>query len=323
MGWPPAPITVVAITSSESRGNGTERLVGGPTGRVEPGQLGPLLDGQAVGAGADPVDVDRGIRVPSSVLGPSEQDRGGAIAHRATIVEPEGFGDAYRAEDRLPRDLLLEVGVRVQRPVRMVLDRDLGEGLGTHPVLRQVPVGQETVDAGEREPRGSLPFGVARDPQPVAAPGAGHVGHLLEPGHEHEVDGAGLERADARAHRKSARRARVLDPRRGDPHDPRRLRQDRGDVPDLPAPEADRREEELLDLPSIDPSVDARERPVDRRPEEFAGAGIQDAELGVAGPHHRRSVPQLSRPANRLNGRGSGGFKEGGETSWRRILRSS
>src|SRR6185369_16458684 len=62
-------------------------------------------------------------------IGAADDRRRGAVGRRAAVEEPEGPRDDRRLQDLLGRDLALEMRLRVQRAVFVVLHRDLRERL--------------------------------------------------------------------------------------------------------------------------------------------------------------------------------------------------
>ncbi len=158
----------------------------------------------------------------------------------------------------------------------------------------------ESVDAGERQPRQPLPLGVPRDPQPIPTPGVGDVRHFLDARDEHQLGVASLDGADPGAEGVPAGRAGVLHARRGDTDSRGLLQEHRRRVADLPSTETERRQERLAEGPALDPLVDAREGSIDGAPEQGPRAVLQRAEPGVTGADNRRSMRHFVPPANRL-----------------------
>jgi hypothetical protein len=156
-----------------------------------------------------------------------EHERRAAIGERAAIEELERISDVSRLEHLLDRDRLLELGLRVQGAVAVVLDGHRGHLRLGRAVLLHVRPRDQGEHAGEGEAQRLLPDGVGGVGKILGRFGRRDVQHPLGPAHQDDVRHAGSNLHDGVTEGGVRARARGLEAgrrHRRDAQDGRRLR---------------------------------------------------------------------------------------------------
>jgi hypothetical protein len=110
--------------------------------------------------------------------------------------------------------MLLEVGKRIARGVRVVLDRHLGDLPGAHAVSGHQHPGDEARQRRHGGPIGAL-VGIDGPADDLGHAGGRQVRHLLAAHHQHGAPQAGRDLGEPRVEGGSARRRGRLDTQRG------------------------------------------------------------------------------------------------------------
>src|SRR5216684_3592382 len=130
-------------------------------------------------------DPDRPPVLAGDLLG-CQHDGRAPVGERAAVVELEGIGHVGALEHGFERDLLLELGLRIERAVAVVLDRHVGHLLLGGSVLVHVGARDQGEDAGEGEARGLLERGVRAVGEELGRGLGRHVEHpLCAPDQDH------------------------------------------------------------------------------------------------------------------------------------------
>src|SRR6266542_4603974 len=131
----------------------------GPLGRGHAGEVALLVHEHGVRGRLAAEHPDGAWPLAADLLG-GQDDGGAAIGEGAAVEELERVGDVGALEDRVERDLLLELRLGIEDAVAVVLHGHVGHLLLGRPVLVHVGAGDQGEDAGKRQPDGLLEGGV-------------------------------------------------------------------------------------------------------------------------------------------------------------------
>ena len=169
----------------------------------------------------NPDDEDGLVGQVTGALGRGEQQGRRTVCLRAAVEKPQRVAHRRRGEHLVDGYLALEVGVRVEAPVVVVLHRYRSEHLGSGPELVHVPGGEGREQDG---------CGLAAVVQRVAGCRTRQqalcgrlVAHLLDADHEDHLVDTGSDDHRPDAERVGSRRARILHPGERDAGSPTAL----------------------------------------------------------------------------------------------------
>src|SRR2546427_6388760 len=179
--------------------------------RVHHRQVAPIVQRQEIARLSGAGDSDRGVGELAGLLHLAQDHGRGAIGKGRAVEHPERLGDPRGMQHRVERDLLLELGLRIQRAVLVILHRDSGHLFPGRVVLVHVTAGHHRVQAGQRRAEHGLPFLVRGGRQDLRGLDLADVRHLLRAADDHDVVHPGRNR-EARLHeRDGAARAATFD----------------------------------------------------------------------------------------------------------------
>src|SRR2546422_890611 len=281
-----------------------ERALARDDGRVHHREVAPIVQREEIARLTGAGDPDGGVCELAGLLHLAEDHGGGAIGQGRAVEQPERLRDPRGVQHRLEGDLLLELGLRIQRAVLVILHRDGGHLLPGRVVLVHVTPGHHRVKACERRAEHSLPLLVRGGRQDLRGLDLADVRHLLRATDDHDVVHPGRDREARLQKRDRPARAAAFDPDRREVH----VRQagvigDEGGhvllVDELPrghVPDVDRIDvlgPELRILDRLQPGLDA-EVP-ERTVPEFSELRLADADHGDV--PHRSGLPHQDLPA--------------------------
>ena len=223
-----------------------------------------------------------------------EDHRGAAVGERAAVVELERIGHVSGFENLLDGDLLLELRLRVQRAVPVVLDGHRGHlGLGG-PVLLHVRAGDQRENPGKGQAEGLFPDRVGGVREVLGRLGRGDVQHTLGAADQDDVRDPCGDLHDAVTERGVRAGAGGLEPGgrdRGNPQDRGGLRSGVELVLGLPA-------DDVAVVQGLDGAcrdVGVRQRLARRLGEELGRGAVVQPELRDSNPDHRN--PAHEKPS--------------------------
>src|SRR3989441_12113317 len=281
-----------------------ERPLARDDGRVHHREIAPIVQRQEVARLAGAGDANRRVRELAGLLHLTQDDGRGAIGEGGAVEQPERLRDPRRMQHRLEGNLLLELGLGIQRAVLVILHRDGGHLFPRRVVLVHVTAGHHCVQAGERRAEHGLPFLVRGRRQDLPGLDLPDVRHLLRAADDHDVVHPGRDREPRLQERDGAARAAAFDADRRKVH----IRQagvigderghvllvdelPRGHVADVHRIDVLRAEFRVLDRlqPGLDAEVPERTVP------EFSELRLADTDHGDV--PHRSGLPHQDLPA--------------------------
>src|SRR2546422_6061143 len=135
-----------------------ERALARDDGRVHHREVAPIVQREEIARLTGAGDPDRGVCELAGLLHLAEDHGRGAIGQGRAVEQPERLRDPRGVQHRLEGDLLLELGLRIQRAVLVILHRDRGHLFPGRVVLVHVTAGHHRVKACERRAEHGLPL---------------------------------------------------------------------------------------------------------------------------------------------------------------------